>query len=91
MNELITLLKPGMVAESAMNLSVRSCLLRLSAIMWSMVWEEVLIFLAPWLGLRATGPGLSRARLAGRGELLEERGRVSGVAGTMVELSKDRM
>lgn len=89
MNELITLLKPGMVAESAMNLSVRSCLLRLSAIMWSMVWEEVLVFLAPpVMGLLGSGPGLS----GGQGELLlEERRRGSGEAGSMVELSKDRM
>jgi len=82
-----TFFKPGIVAERAMNFWVSSCLLFLSAIMWSRVWEQLLPLFPGWvLGFGLIG---SKLRFCGWRVRFLEVG--SGVAGIMVELSKDKM
>lgn len=88
---LITFLRPGIVAESAMNLSASSCLLFLSAMMWS---REPFL---PLFTVAELGFGCSELRF--RWRFLEERVEVDddlevskwGVGGIMVEVSKDKI
>lgn len=101
---MLTFFKPGMVAESAMNLSVSSRLLFLSAIIWSSVSVELLLLFATlWFSLNKSCFSATLFEGGGGGVVppppppitLSWKGRfppqVSRVAATTVESPKDRM